>query len=87
MILLSTAFFCIHTLIVLAANDMLKWAWIKCLITLGWGDSLGFLGGQTPASDAHQHTPNQREASSDPPDEQSCTKGVPGWGDSGYECG
>ena len=72
---------------VLAANHMLKWTWIKCLITLGWGDSLGFLGGQTPASDAHQHTPNQREASSDPSHEQSRTKGVPGWGDSGCERG
>ena len=87
MIFLSIAFFSRHTLIVLAANDMLKWTWIKCLITLGWGDSLGFLGGQTPASDAHQHAPNQREASSDPPHEQSRTKGVPGWGESGYECG
>lgn len=54
---------------------MLKWTWIKYLITLGWGDSLGFLG--TDDSDAHQH-PNQREASATWPGQ--CTKGVPGWG-------
>ena len=55
-------------------------------MALGWGDSLGFLGRQTPASDAHHYAPNEGQTSSDPAHEQSCTKGVPGWGDGDCEC-
>ena len=73
--------------IILAANYILRWTPIKCLIVLGWGDSLAFFGHQAPAGDTHDHTPNECEASSDPAHEQSRTKGVPEWGDDGYECG
>ena len=58
MILLSVEFFHVPILIILPANDVLKWTWIKRLIALGWGDSLGFLRRQAPASDAHEHAPN-----------------------------
>lgn len=71
--------------IILAGNYMLKWNPIRPLITLGWGNSRGFLGCQAPAGDAHHYSPNQREASSDPAHEQSGTKGVPERGDDGYE--
>lgn len=57
MILLSE-FFHVPILTILPANDMLKWTRIKHLIASGWGDSLGFLGRQAPARDAHQHAPN-----------------------------
>lgn len=58
MILLSVEFFRVPILIILPANDMLKWTRIKHRIALGRGDSLGFLGRQAPARDAHQHAPN-----------------------------
>lgn len=53
----------------------------------GMGRLTWFPGGQTRQATCTSAHPQSREASSNPPDEQSCTKGVPGWGDSGYECG
>lgn len=31
---------------------------IRPLITLGWGNSRGFMGCQAPAGDAHHYSPN-----------------------------
>jgi hypothetical protein len=44
-------------------------------------DSLAVIWCQATAGDAHHHSPNQGEASSNPAHEQSCTKGVPERGD------
>lgn len=58
MILLSMNFFHTPMLIILVANYMLKWTWIKRLIASGWGDLPSFLGRKAPASDAHHHASN-----------------------------
>lgn len=45
-------------LTILAGNYMLKMDPIRPLITLGWGNSRGFMGCQAPAGDAHHYSPN-----------------------------